>query len=149
MPSRRAELSRLPPETARLAVPVGRRAPASGVTGARLRLVLETEPGEVPWRPRLGVELGDLVGRPATQEALRQAERAVRAAVERWMPGVQVREVRARAVSTLGTLEGGDRRDLPVAEAALTPLGASCSLALDLELSTPEGPLTLSASLAP
>lgn len=149
MASRRADPPSVSAETARLAVPLGRRPVAGGEAGARLRLVLETEPGSVPWRPELGVDLSSLVGRPATVERLAGAERAVMAALTRWMPEASVLGVKARAVTPLGAGGSEDLRALPVAEAALTPLGASCLLSLDIELATSDGPLTLTATLSP
>ena len=70
----------------------GRLAIASGATDIEqaLRIILCTAPGERPMRPDFGCEVHDHVFDVIDVAAMGQIEQAVRAAVERWEPRVEV-----------------------------------------------------------
>lgn len=107
----------------------------------RVRLVLETRPGQVPWRPELGCDLEPLLGKTLTPERLSDARWRIQAALEDFLPGVSVSRIDIHVRSDLGA-DMSNRR-LPVAEASLVPYGAHGALEIDLELQTRTGPVRL------
>lgn len=109
----------------------------------RLRMVLETQPRQIPWRPEFGCDLDGLVGTPMTPSWLSDAEARIRAAIQRWVPGVRVRKCEVRPMMSLGARMDGRHRSLPTAEASIVPFGADASLEVQLDLDTPDGALTL------
>lgn len=112
----------------------------------RVRLVLETPLGALPWRPDFGCDLAGLVGQPATAARLNEVRWRVEQAVRRWVPTVKVARCR---VETLSLLEPGSERPagVPLAELALMSLGTQVAVEVNLDLETPQGPLHLSAQL--
>lgn len=133
------------------ALPLG--GPDAAVSGAeatawRVRTVLETRPGRVPWRPGFGCDLEGLTGRPADPALVREARLRVEAALTRWLPDLTIRALRVGVRTRVGASELHAHRQVPVAEAALLRLGADAELVLELELDGPDGPVALSAPLA-
>ena len=123
-----------------------RLSPEEALAG-RIRAVLETRPGRVPWRPEFGCDLSELVGQPATAERLSRARSAIEEAVRRWLPDVTVARCELRVVTSLGT---HDRpREVPLAEAAIIPLGVYASLEIELDLDTELGPIAVQTQLSP
>lgn len=115
----------------------------------RVRLVLETRPGRLPWRPEFGCNLDEFVGQPATAARLREIQWRVEAALCRWIPGLRVERCEVR-VAPAEPMHGGlGAAGAPLAEASLLSLGSQADLELQLDLLTPEGPVSLQASLAP
>lgn len=90
---------------------------------ARVRLVLESAPGLMPWRPGFGCDLSDALGAPVTPERTASLGRRIQTALQKQVPGVLVRRCTAAMVGA--------------------------RLSVDLELQTAEGPLTLAALLSP
>lgn len=149
MDSRRPE--GLEPVEAWLAMPLAARSRAPSAeeqVAARVRLVLETRPGTLPWAPELGCDLSSLVGRPATADTLTTVASLVRDAVRRGVPGVILQRCDVRLVTHLGAAPGRDRA-LPVAESALVPFSLEANLEVALDLLTATGPLSLSARITP
>jgi phage baseplate assembly protein W len=118
-------------------------APGPEVYADRVRMVLETQPGTLPWRPDFGCDLDGLVGAAMTPGWISEAEGRVRVAVQRWLPGVRVRRCDLQVRTTQGVRHEGRLRTLPVAEASVLPYGADASLEIHLDLDTPSGPLSL------
>ena len=116
-------------------------------TVARIRSILETRPGTVPWRPEFGVDLASLVGSALTRSQLDKVRAAVQAALERWAPDIEVLGCEVHAVTAFGAGPGGTDRTIPLAEGALVRLGTQASLRVDLSLRTDEGELNLSATI--
>lgn len=113
----------------------------------RVRLVLETRPGRLPWRPEFGCDLDGFVGQPATSARMREVQWCIEQAITRWVPDIQVQrcEVRISAVDGLGV----PHPTTPRAESALLSLGAQATLEVSLDLRTSTGTLNLHASLTP
>lgn len=131
------------------AVPLGARSPwldGTAALEARLRLVLETRPGRVPWRPEFGCDLEALVGEPATPQNLNRARFHVEQALARWLPDLKVHRL-AVEVEPIGTPAAGG--DAPAGEGALVSLGTQGVLVVRVEIATPWGPLTLSTPVQP
>lgn len=132
------------------AVPLGSRRPHIGglaALEARLRLVLETRPGRLPWRPDFGCDLGALIGEPASPQNIARARFHVEQALMRWLPEVKVLrlDVRTRPVQIVS----GSGSGAPPGEGALLSLGAQAVLAVELDVYTERGPLHLSTDVSP
>ncbi len=134
----------------RLSVPVGGRGPVlqgADALMARLRMVLETRPGRVPWRPEFGCDLQGLVGEPASPQNLARASFLVQRAINRWIPEVEVISCTCSAqVAPKSMPESGLA---PAGEGALLSLGSQATLQLHLVIRSTAGPLLVDATLAP
>jgi hypothetical protein len=116
-------------------------------TIARVRLVLETAPGRVPWRKELGCDLDPLAGEPLAREAIQRAQAIVAGAVRRWIPEVEVLACTAQIRVEDMPVGGARSPGLPVAEASLVPFAAHATLDIHLVLQGPSGVLDLDLSL--
>ncbi len=84
--------------------PVGPRADGGGVDTSEheqnivecIQLILNTTPGERPMLPDFGCGLSELVFRTNTAQTRHDAESMARAALHKWEPRIDVREVVAR-----------------------------------------------------
>lgn len=135
----------------RMSVPLGHRQPSldpAQALAARIRMVLETRPGELPFRPRFGCDLSAFAGQPATNRMLEQVRVAVENALERQVKGIKVRRCEVRARTHLGSAPGG-ARDVPVAEAALVRLGVQATLEVRLDVKSKFGSFNVSTALTP
>lgn len=133
------------------AVPLGSLRPEiDGLAAleARLRLVLETRPGRLPWRPDFGCDLEFLIGEPASPQNLARAEFHVQQALARWLPDVTTRRLTVTA-QPIAAGPTGSSPTAPPGEGALVSLGTQAVLVVRLELSTNWGPQILSTSIAP
>ena len=112
-------------------------------------MVLETRPGQVPWRPDFGCDLEGLVGKPATPHRLAQAQWKVEEALRRWVPDVEVTHCRVKPVMSenVGAMRGS--RELPVGEASLVNLGVQVALEIEVDLQTDAGHLVVQAVVEP
>jgi len=111
-----------------------RRLSPDALLADRIRMVLETRPGQLPYRPEFGCALDDVVGQMASSEAVAQAEAAVSEALERWLPEVEVSAVTVRVVPT-GATQGELRfPEIPIAERALLALGTQADLEVGVEI---------------
>ncbi|HET9656117.1 MAG TPA: GPW/gp25 family protein [Kineosporiaceae bacterium] len=90
----------------------GRISPSGGIaldggaasTDAAIRLILSTAPGERVMRPEFGCSLWEHVFAPMDAGTVSLAEKAVRSALERWEPRIEVTEVRATPEPEAGRL---------------------------------------------
>ena len=115
----------------------------------RVRMVLETRPGRLPWRPDFGCDLASLAGQPASPATLQLARARVEAALGAWLPDVTVRRCLVSTRTELGLGAGRAGPEVPTAERALLRIGASAWLEVELELEADLGPINLRASLRP
>lgn len=123
------------------AVPLGGAQPLlSGTEGleARLRLLLGTRPGDLPWRPEFGCDLRGMIGQPATEARLAEARWRIEAAIRRWIPGIRVQTCRIR-ITPEGEI-ARDPRGLSVAECALLRLGVQAAIELEIGVVFEEAP---------
>ena len=107
----------------------------------RVRLVLETRPGRIPWRPEFGCDLDPVVGKALTIEQIGEVTIRVQAALNRFLPDLLISKLEVCVRTDLGA-DMRSRR-LPVAESSLVPFGANAVLDIELELQTPTGPVRL------
>lgn len=114
---------------------------------ARLRLVLETPAGRMPWRPEFGLDLQGIVGGPASTTRLDEARMRILAAIGNWLPEIEV----VSCDVALAELERLDLRDptVPTAERALGSQAVSAALEIRLVLQTDDGPVSFEAALTP
>jgi phage baseplate assembly protein W len=133
-------------------VPIGIPSPWMGEEDSmatRVRMVLETPKGHIPWRPEFGCDLDGLVGEAATSRLLTQAQARIEAALERWLPELTIDAVRVFAVPSSDHRNTMGHREVPIAEAALLTVGVQASLHVELELTGPDGPAVVSTTLDP
>ncbi len=116
-------------------------------TVSRVRAILETRPGTLPWRPEFGVDLARLVGAALTRQQLEDARAAIVDAIATWAPDIQVIDCEVSAVTAFGAGPGQTDRTIPLAEGALVRLGTQASLRIDLSLRSEEGDLNLQATI--
>jgi phage baseplate assembly protein W len=111
----------------------------------RVRMVLGTRPGQLPWRPEFGCDLDRFVGQALTNSRLEELAEAVRAAVSRHMPEVDVVDCGVRVETRWGAPSDNERRSVPIGEAALVRFGVQASLQIELQLETESGPVAIQA----
>jgi phage baseplate assembly protein W len=71
---------------------------------AAIRMILATVPGERVMRPDFGCSMWDMLFAPLTAGTLGLIEQAVRSALERWEPRIDLQDVRATAEQGSGTV---------------------------------------------
>jgi hypothetical protein len=113
----------------------------------RVRILLETKPGSLPYAKRLGCDLDSLSHGAVTPSRLAETQARIDGVLARGLPdgalgGTEVRVIDVAA----GTAAGGP---VPFAERALASNGARATLAVRVQLNTESGPVTLDANLAP
>jgi phage baseplate assembly protein W len=111
----------------------------------KIRMILETRPGQVPWRPDFGCDLRGLVGRQANDETLVKARYAVQTALSRWLPDVDVNSVNVNLVRNAQSADQFRQPEIPIGERALVGSGPLAAVRIDVELDTPDGLMTVSA----
>lgn len=134
-----------------LSTALGARDPIGPVaaTARRLRSLLETRPGTLPWRPEFGVDLDWLAGQPLTASNLVRARMVIEQGLLRWLPDLSVRELTLRVSSNLQGRVEPTLRTTPTAEGALLPWGGGASLDIHLLIDAPSGPVDLDVGLEP
>ncbi len=139
------------PQTLHPAVLLGAHRPVltpdSGLA-LRIRMVLETRPGSIPFRPEFGCDLSAFAGQPTTTQLLDQVRTTIEEALRRQIPNVRIDKCKVRALTDRGSTPGR-LREVPLAEAALVRLGMQATLEVRLEVTSPDGQLALRATLAP
>lgn len=133
-------------------VPLGTKRPwihAEDALATRVRMVLETSPGTLPWRPDFGCDLSDLVGFPATEDLLSHAKWRILTALRRWIPDATIDDVVVRVASAADSSFSRHEATVPLAETALLTLGVQAVLHVDIEMTGPAGPVGLSTLIAP
>jgi phage baseplate assembly protein W len=116
---------------------------------ARVRMVLETRPGRIPWRPNFGCDLAGLVGFPATPDLLSKARSAIQNALKTWLRDATVLSVEVRATPVVGGHGSSSYGAVPLAETALLTLGVQAVLEADIEIKGPAGVVAFSAVVNP
>ena len=111
----------------------------------KIRMILETRPGQLPWRPEFGCDLRGLIGRQANDETLVKARYAVQTALSRWLPGVDVKSVDVALDRSGLNPEEFRRPEIPIGERALVGSGPLAAVRIDVELETPDGLMSISA----
>lgn len=113
----------------------------------RVRILLETRPGTLPYAPRLGCDLDGLARGAVTPSRIAETQARIDGVLSRGLPSGVLggTEVRVSSVSA-ATAAGGP---VPFAERALASTGARATLEVRVQLRTESGPVTLDASLAP
>jgi phage baseplate assembly protein W len=71
---------------------------------AAIRMILSTMPGERVMRPEFGCTMWSLVFAPLTAGTLGLVEQAVREAIERWEPRIELEQVEAAAGDVDGSV---------------------------------------------
>lgn len=130
-------------------VPIGVKRPyveGTNALRARLRMVLETRPGRLPWRPDFGCDLEGLLGEPATPQNLNRARFHVEQAIGRWLPDLTILRLSVEVVPVDARAAAGSS---PPGEGALVSLGTHGTLVIHVEIATPEGPVLLSTPVQP
>lgn len=113
----------------------------------KLGILLSSRPGQLPWRPRFGVDLEWLVGQPLNAVNLSLLEWRVKSAISEWLPQLALRRITVRVVSDYQRAQHVRDRTVPVAESALLPYGAGGTVEIQLEVMSPEGPLDFGMTL--
>ena len=103
-------------------------------TLSRLDMILHTQEGDIPWRPRFGCDLTSLVGEPATPARISKTRSAVSGAIRRWLPDAIVNECQVNLVANEGRAATHREAGIPVAESALVSMGTEARLELKLDL---------------
>lgn len=135
-----------------LALPLGVRDPylrGDRAFAERIRMILETRPGALPWRPDFGCNLDDLVGQPATPQRVGEARWRVEHALRRWLPEVKIARCTVQVTRVESGSEAMRQQGVPIAESALLAFGTQAALEVLLDVETPTGPLSLSAVVQP
>jgi len=114
----------------------------------RLRILLSTRPGTMPWRRGFGVDVDWLLGQPLTGTNLNLLKWRVRAAITDWLPQLEVRNLTVRVVSDHMRARGMRDRTIPIAESALLPYGAGGRVEIQLDVVSPEGPIDFGMTLS-
>lgn len=113
----------------------------------RVRMVLDTRPGRIPFMPEFGCDLGALVGGAATEARLTEARLRVQSALSRWIPDAPVAKCEVRISEVTGANDADPW--VPVAEKAMASGGVAVTLEIHLVLQTPEGLVALDAQINP
>src|SRR3954453_77728 len=71
---------------------------------ASIRMILSTVPGERVMRPDFGCAMWEMLFAPLTAVTLGLIEQAVREALERWEPRIELEEVSSEAVQESGAV---------------------------------------------
>lgn len=111
----------------------------------KIRMILETRPGQLPWRPDFGCDLRGLIGRQANDETLVKARYAVQTALSRWLPDIDVKSVNVALDRSGLNPEEFHRPEIPIGERALVGSGPLAAVRIDVELETPDGLMSISA----
>lgn len=111
----------------------------------RVRLVLGTRSGTLPYEPDFGCDLHGLIGRRLDRGHLMVIRKRVTDAITRWVPGVRVRRVEV-TLDDLVAIRDGDPR-VPTAERVMASAGLSAALRVAIVLETDHGTLELDADL--
>lgn len=127
--------------------PVRRTEDAFGALAHKIRMILETPPGRMPWRPEFGVDLEDVVGGPSSTRRIEEARMRIMAALQKWLPDVEIVTCDVQ-LAELSRVDPSDRT-IPTAERALASLAVSATLEIRLVLETDQGPVSLEAVLQP
>lgn len=111
----------------------------------RVRSLLSTTPGTLPWAPTYGCNLHGILGRTADSARLDDLRYRVSACIAEWVPEAEVKAVETRVVQR--TAVDGSRRDVPFAERAMASLAISAVVEIEVVVSTPYGLVHIETTL--
>jgi phage baseplate assembly protein W len=114
----------------------------------RVRLVLETQPGRVPWEPTFGCDLEGLVGNTAAQTRIAEARMRITGALRRFLPDASMVSCKVELVERSAPGSASDP-SVPLAERALASPGLTATLEVRIVVETDDGPVALEAQLTP
>lgn len=133
-----------------LSLSLVRRPRVSAATdlAARMRLVLETQPGRMPYEPTFGCDLDGLAGQSASQTRVSEVRMRIHSALRRFLPEVTVTSCKVQLVEHERSGSIADP-SVPLAERALASAGLTAALEVRIVVETEDGPLSLEAQLTP
>ena len=111
-----------------------RRLSEDAALAERIRMVLETRPGSLPYRRDFGCRLDEVVGQMATSKSVSQAKTAVSSALAKWLPELEVTAVTVRVIPRGATSSDLRLPEIPIAERALLALGTQADLEIGVEI---------------
>lgn len=108
----------------------------------RISIILNTAPGQVPWRPEFGCRLWSLMGQPTTAQHLAEVRWSIEDALSRWLRGAQLEECKIHLLPRgMGSWAGLQSAELSPAEVGLLHLGSEVTLRVELLIRTRAGRL--------
>ena len=115
----------------------------------RLQILLETRPGQLPWNREFGCDLTSMLGRAASPQRVSEARFKIESSVRRFLPGIDMKACRVKAVTGLGSVATHRERQIPIAESALVALGTEARLEVELDIVTDAGMMSVEAAVEP
>lgn len=134
------------------ALPIGTHNPwlsPEDALATKIRMILDTRPGQVPWNPSFGCNLEELVGRPANDAAIALARHRIEEALSNWLPDVTVLDCQVRLLPRPNTAGMFKQDGVPLAESMLVSMGTQVILHVDVELETDVGVMSIAATVEP
>lgn len=113
----------------------------------RLRMVLETQTGQLPYLPTFGCDLSRLVGRTVHQARLTEARLRISGALQRWMGDLDIVEVKTRLADVKAIR--GPMLGVPIAEGAMASEAIAVAVEVTLIIRTPAGEVEVNALMTP
>ena len=110
-------------------------------TLARVKMVLHTVKGDVPWRPYLGCDISTLIGEAATPERINIIKKAVVRALEDWVPHAEVRGCTIQLINESSLVSHHREPGIPTAESALVAMGTQVKLEMKIDLNVEGEPI--------
>jgi len=114
---------------------------------ARLDIILNTRPGDLPWRPEFGCDLTDLVGEAATSDRVDLTENQVKRAIDVWLSDAILNNCNVHLVTGQGDVIHHREASIPTAESALVAMGTEARLEVKLDIEVDEESLEVGAEL--
>ena len=114
---------------------------------ARIDIILNTRPGDLPWNPDFGCDLTELVGESATPERVNFTKSQVERALGKWLPNASVENCELQLVTGEGQVIQHREPNVPTAEAALVSMGTEARLELKLDIEVEEQLLELGSEI--
>jgi len=115
----------------------------------RLRMVLETRPGAVPWSETFGCDLVGFIGQTADGATVSRAKWQVETAIRTWLPDLQLGATRVKVVNNQERSRSYREPQIPTAESALVSLGTQARFDVELDIHTEEGMMSIEAVVEP
>ena len=129
---------------------LGARKPYLNSTEAilsRLDILLNTHPGDLPWKPKFGCQLTDLVGEAATTERVDMTRGNVRRAINVWLTDAKLNNCDVHLITGQGSVIHHREPNVPVAESALVAMGTEAHLEVKLDIEVEDESLEVAAEL--
>jgi phage baseplate assembly protein W len=123
--------------------PAPRRSSAEELAD-RVRMILETERGKLPFKPEFGCELSGLVGSEASTKRLSEIRMRINSALRRWVPDGEVVSCKVAMMPVVDSGSAGG----PVAERAMASHGLARVIEVRVVLESDGVPLKIEAQLS-